>query len=460
MPFNSFDDYPMAWKPNRSELEPPLYLSLANLLERAIKSGDLLSNTKLPPQRELADYLDINHSTVTRAYKLCEMRGLVHGIVGSGTFVSPEVGTTVSPADMEDHEVISMGRILPFYEHNALIRDAALSLLKKPLSETLFEYESPFGTYGQKLAGVKWLQTLGIEADPALLLITPGTQNALAITLMSLMSPGDRIAVDPYTYPHLKGLAEMLHVQLVAIASDEKGMLAEDLRERCSAEGLEGVFVMPSCNNPLAKVMPSSRREELALVAQEHDLLVIEDDTYAFLHEEPLGALKLLLPDQTVYLSGLSKPISAGIRVAYLLAPAPHYQRLESGYINLNIKTSSLNMEIASEVIHKGTADVLVCRKRQLARERNAAYYRHFPSSIQVMNTMYQWLELPRGLSGKTLEERMLAEGIKVQGSERFSVGNESCDKYVRIATCSPKTTEELCRGLDKIRQEIEKASV
>lgn len=61
MPVNSFDDYVLTWKPDKQKLKTPIYRSLAQLMENDIQNGDLLANTKLPPQRELADYLDLNH---------------------------------------------------------------------------------------------------------------------------------------------------------------------------------------------------------------------------------------------------------------------------------------------------------------------------------------------------------------------------------------------------------------
>jgi hypothetical protein len=51
MPVNSFDDYPLTWKPERTLLKSPIYLSLAALLERDIISGRLAPNTKLPNSR-------------------------------------------------------------------------------------------------------------------------------------------------------------------------------------------------------------------------------------------------------------------------------------------------------------------------------------------------------------------------------------------------------------------------
>ena len=68
MPFNRFDNYPMSWRPVLPKGNAPLYRLLAQQLEQDIASGNLLPGTKLPPQRELADFLDINLSTVSRAF--------------------------------------------------------------------------------------------------------------------------------------------------------------------------------------------------------------------------------------------------------------------------------------------------------------------------------------------------------------------------------------------------------
>ena len=88
MPINSFTDYPMSWKPEISRTSKSLYRALAQQLEQDIISGELLPGTKLPPQRELADFLDMNVSTVSKAFKACEINCLLSATKGSGTFVS------------------------------------------------------------------------------------------------------------------------------------------------------------------------------------------------------------------------------------------------------------------------------------------------------------------------------------------------------------------------------------
>ena len=90
MPFNSFLDYPISWKPERSRLTRPIYLSLAKQLEQDIAAGFLAPGTKLSPQRELSDFLNINFTTVIRSYRLCKLKRLIYARTGSD-FVSFQV---------------------------------------------------------------------------------------------------------------------------------------------------------------------------------------------------------------------------------------------------------------------------------------------------------------------------------------------------------------------------------
>lgn len=49
----------MSWRPTLTKGDTPLYIALANKLEADIASGQIKPGTKLPPQRELADFLDV-----------------------------------------------------------------------------------------------------------------------------------------------------------------------------------------------------------------------------------------------------------------------------------------------------------------------------------------------------------------------------------------------------------------
>ena len=100
MPVNSFDSYPLTWKPDKQNVTHPYYQWLARDLEKSIRQGLLKEGTQLPPQREIADYLDVNYTTITRAYDICKKKGLIYGTIGKGTFVAPH-SSGVRPSQCE-----------------------------------------------------------------------------------------------------------------------------------------------------------------------------------------------------------------------------------------------------------------------------------------------------------------------------------------------------------------------
>ena len=455
MPVNSFENYPMSWKPKRSELTNPLYLSISSLMEQDIASGKLSPNTMLPPQRELADFLDLNLSTITRAYKICELKGLVYATVGKGTFVSPNINL---PNVFENHEqltpLIEMGVIKPFYETNAMVLDTIQSITKKPGSESLLEYCNPLGTHFQKQNAQKWLERFQIHSSIDNILIASGAQNALTISLASLFKPGSKIATDLYTHPNFISLANMLNIQLLPVAGDDGGMLPEALDAVCQLNAVSGIYLMPTCSNPTNITMPMSRRNELAHIIKKHHLILIEDDVYAFLFSNDYSPISALVPEHSIYICSTSKSLCAGLRVAFMVFSDCFKTNLISGVYNINLKTSSFNVETVAELIHNGTADMIVNKKIELARSRKEAFIRYFPDFQTKLDNFcfFEWVPLPADINGNLFEKLAEMGGVHVFSSNRFAVGNTSGKAYVRLALSSPSDIPELEKGLKVIQ--------
>lgn len=459
MPVNSFDDYPMAWKPDKARLAAPFYQSIAGALEEDILSGALPSDTRLPPQRELADFLDVNLSTITRAYKVCELKGLLYAVVGRGTFVAPNARTKNLPFHEKAPEAfIELGMIEPFYQVNAAILEAARTVLERPEATRLLEYGQAAGNSHQLTAAEAWLRRFHVQARPDNLLIAAGSQNALAVSLISLFKAGDKIAVDPYTYPNFIGLASFLHIQLVAVEGDEDGMKPQALDTLCRQSGISGVYLMPSCSNPMGIVMPMERREALARVIERHGLILVEDDAYAFLLPREFRPLAAAIPDRTVYICGTSKSLCAGLRVAFLAFPEAFRAHLASGVTTINLKTVSFNAEIIAQLILDGRAEEIVERKKALAAERAAVYRRVFPHD-DGRPAFFKWLPLPEGMDGNRLEQAARERGVHLLASRRFAVGARRPEAFARLAISSPQSEEELSRGLRTVKELIEEGA-
>ncbi|MFU0789121.1 MAG: Family transcriptional regulator [Virgibacillus proomii] len=459
MPVNPFDHYPMSWKPNKEALKRPVYQSLASMLEDDIINGFLAPGTKLPPQRELADFLDINFTTVTRVYKICEAKGLIYAVAGSGTFVAPNATRSITISLDKTANLIELGFVASFEQTNSLVKDSMQKVVNKRYLEALLNYNDPTGMPHQKTAALNWMESFGVRADQDHTAIVSGAQNALAIALTALFEPGNRIATDVYTYSNFIELAKMYHIQLVPILGDQFGMLPNDLEKQCSQINIHGVFLMPSCSNPTTVMIPDFRKRELAAVIRKHRLLLIEDDMHAFLtagiisdYKEPLFNL---LPEQSVYICGTSKPICSGLRVAYMVYGSALREKITRAIFNINVKTSSFDAEVITELILSGKAYEIVSEKRQLTQMANDLYFKYFPEQKNIGHpfSFYRWLPIHGHNDSLQLETDLKTHGIRVFHSDRFLSGQTTSDKYLRIALASTKTLDELKKGLEILKQ-------
>lgn len=454
MPINSFDDYPMSWRPRRQALSHPYYLSLANQLEYDIQSGRLPPHTQLPPQRELADFLDLNLSTVTRAYKRCEMKGLTYATVGRGTFVAPcaELPSPKSPW-------IELGSVFPFDSCNRTVVEAAKYVLSKGYAEKLLDYGDPLGTPSQRVTARDYLRRWGVETTPEHIAVTSGAQNALVVALLALFQPGDAIAADRYTLPGFVELARMLHLTVVPVEGDREGMDPGALEEVCRTRRVKGVYLMPTCQMPTAVRMPQARREALAQLARRHELLLLEDDIYAFLSQGEALPLAQLAPERTIHICSMSKSLSAGLRVAFLAYPDPCADRMVRSIYSVNVKTPSFNTEVACSLIRSGVAEDIRREKLALSHRRNALYELSFPQgrdSGEHPLSFCRWLPL-EGRRGRRVEEQALERGVRVFHSDRFLAGEAGGEEFLRVALSSPGDEAELEQGLSLLKQVLER---
>lgn len=78
-------------------MREPLHSIIASRAETRIRSGAWAPGTRLPPERELCELLDVSRTTLRQALAELEERGLISRHQGRGTFVTrPRVDAAVS----------------------------------------------------------------------------------------------------------------------------------------------------------------------------------------------------------------------------------------------------------------------------------------------------------------------------------------------------------------------------
>lgn len=455
MPVNSFEDYPMSWKPVLDRRQRSLYKALARQLQDDVEQGLLRPGTKLPPQRELADFLDINLSTVTKAYKLCEMKGLLSGAVGNGTYVSYDALT--SPRLIEDvirPAVINMGATVPEPSGNAILMELCRELIHEEGAEQIFSYHPSEESLWQLDTAVRLMDYCGHRAEREQIFLSNGGQNGLSAILAALFRRGQRIAVDDHTYPGIKTAAAMFGIQLLPIPQTEKGMDMAALEQACKSEGVNGIYVIPACHNPTTRTMPDGERQELARLARRYDCLLLEDATYQLM-DRGGTAVSDYAPERSIYIVSLSKAIAPGLRLSYLSVPLPYQKKVSDALYSLNVAVVPLMAELAARIIASGKFEGIIASHAAHTAQRNGLVNQYFSrQSCWGKDTdIFRWLLLPERYSGKDFERLALKEGVQVFGAEKFAVGKTRPAPAVRLSICAPPSLEELRQGLQVLAQ-------
>lgn len=452
MPVNSFENYPMTWKPHiLKNGAVPLHVAIAEKLEHDIRDGVIQPNEKLPPQRELADYLDVNLSTIAKAFKLCAAKGLISGETGRGTYVSSDVLSNLPMLDETGLEhCINLGASHPPYGQNRYVSDTLKLMLKKTnIISNIFEYSGITSRKSHQQSGAAWMGRFGLQVEEDQILLTCGLQNALAVTLASLFQYGDKLATNAVIYPGIKNIANNLGIQLLPIPYIDQCMDLRGLIQTCKNDTVKGLYLIPDHHNPTTIYMEQEEREAIAEIAREHQLICIEDGTYSFLNERPHMPVTALIPERSVYISSVSNSLSPGFRIAFVYMPPDYTEQMINGNSNINVMAPPLEAELVSQLIDSGSAEKMIDEKKEELLIRNKIVDGYFQKYHLYGGacSQFRWLLLPRRWSGRKFEQAAKERGVQVFGNERFIVGKATVAPAVRLAVSTPKSLDHLEQG-------------
>ncbi|WP_300752554.1 PLP-dependent aminotransferase family protein, partial [Janthinobacterium sp.] len=271
------------WLPRLAANKGPRFLQIADALQAAVANGSLKPGERLPPQRHLAAQLDVDLTTITRAYDEARRRHLLEGRGARGTYVAaPKV---------ELNAILDLSMNTPpppdGVDFDDMLKQGLSQVLMRADTELLMTYHLGGGSDSDRKAGATWLAPMFGPLDPGQLLVCPGAQAAIAALILALTQPGDVILAESMSYPGLRTAAAQFGRRLIAVAADQHGMLPGMLEQACRQHQPGLVYLNPTLQNPTAITMPEHRRKEIASVAQRCHVRIVEDDPYWLLADAP-----------------------------------------------------------------------------------------------------------------------------------------------------------------------------
>jgi DNA-binding transcriptional MocR family regulator len=446
-----------SWLPALKPDAGPKYAAIADAIAGGIRSGELRPGERLPAQRDLAERLGVDLTTVTRAYGLARDAGLIEGAGKLGSFVRndaalPVFGETASEVGMNVPPQPAFA-LLP-----EAIRTGTAALLRAGRHSPILQYQPSLGNMLERRQAAAVLTGRGIAAQAEEIAITAGAQNALHAIVAATLEPGDGICCGGFIYPGMASLAERRGVRLVAVATDPEGLLPDAL-DAALGKRVKTIYLTPTNDNPTAVTLGVERREAIVAVARRHGAVVIEDDAYGLLPSAPPPPIAGMAPERTWHISGTSKIISPIIRVAYVKAPSSRAAALLAADVNQTaVMAPPLNVALVTLWLRDGTFDRLVAgvRAEAVARQRIALrslaglHYQTHPEGYHL------WLELGRAADAEQIATRIRPLGLSIVPGSAFAVSPAQAAGHVRISIGGAIDHASLERALVRLREIVE----
>ncbi|MGH1019532.1 PLP-dependent aminotransferase family protein [Bacillus mycoides] len=465
----------MKWKPNRHS-HLTVQEQIVDWIKSYIERGDWTVGTKIPTQRQLATQFNVNRSTVQLALDELKADGLIESKVGSGIFVAnnswnvllnrsqpnwqqhiessihkPNYHTIqlINEYEQMDHIIrLGTGELSPELLPTKQIEQ---SLKKISLESKAIGYSSPQGS--EKLRGIlcNYLKKRGIQTAPENILIVSGALQALQLIAVGLLEEGSIVFQEQPSYLNSVHPFQSTGMRMISVLRDAH--LIDNLRAlKRKRQSL--FYCVPTLHNPTGYNWSVKEKENLYNTCKELQIPIIEDDVYhELLFESYSPAIKSFdTSGQVLYIGSVSKTLSPGLRIGWVVAPSPVIGRLADIKMQTDYGSSAFSQEIVAHWISSGLYEKHLITLRKQLKRRATFVEEILEQQFQKIATwkkseggFYIWIRFHEPIVNKALFLKLLKQNVLINPGYIYEPSDL---RHIRLSY-SYASLEELKKGLN-----------
>lgn len=467
----------MKWKPNRhSHLS--IQEQIVDWIKSHIENGDWTVGTRIPTQRKLAAQFNVNRSTVQLALDELKAEGLLESKIGSGVFVTnnswnilldrsqpnwkqhietsihkPNYHTIQLINEYEQYEnIIRLGtgelspELLP-------IKEIEQSLKAISLDARSIGYSSPQGNENLRKILCGYLQKRGIQTGPENILIVSGALQALQLIAVGLLEEGSVVFHEQPSY--LSSVHPFQSAGMRMISVTRNANLNESLRTfKRKRQSL--FYCVPTLHNPTGYNWSIEEKKNLYHACNELQIPIIEDDVYhELLFDRSSPAIKSFdTSGQVLYIGSVSKTLSPGLRIGWVVAPSPVIERLADIKMQTDYGSSAFSQEIVAHWISTGLYERHLNNLREQLKTRATCVEDILEKDFNKIATwkkseggFYIWLRFNLPIVNKALFLNLLSQNVLINPGYIY----DSSDLHHVRLSYAYASFEELKVGLNHL---------
>jgi DNA-binding transcriptional MocR family regulator len=422
------------WMPRLANIEANAAERLVFALADDIIEGRLTAGARLPAHRDLAWKLGVGLGTVTKAYAVLERRGLTRSVKGRGTFVALR--------EAHNDRQIDLSSNAPPATLNPRILAKTLTGIARKIDADHFNlYAPPAGHVEHRRVVARWLETLGLPADPSHLVLTSGARQALSLAFDLACGPHGLLLTERITYPGALALLRRKGCRMQGVEIDAEGMVPEALAEALGGtkpHGGRAVYLTPTLHNPTTATMGAVRRQAIVDICRRAGVWIIEDGVYAASDagSRPLAALA---PDISLHVNGLSKSLGPGLQIGVLALPAGLKDAAEQLLQDVPMAPSALSCAVVEDWLTTGVISSIQRDLRHEARRRSGLAVSLFGTGdiVSHPDAYNVWLPMEREAANRFVSIAA-ASGIRLTPPGTMMVEPEDQISGIRLCLGGP----------------------
>jgi GntR family transcriptional regulator/MocR family aminotransferase len=439
---------------------------VAEQLRQSIRTGSFAAGQRLPSSRALAAHLGVSRATVVAAVTELEGEGWVESRHGSGTYVAVGIETTqleplASQVAVRADHADRPGRLIDLVpgrpDTSGLVDPAWRRAWRDASSAQVRPVELPAAGLDELRVAIAEhvRRARGLACRPDQVVVTAGAGDAIRLLADAAGVTGGTVAVEEPGYPSARAVLTLAGARLHPVAVDDDGLVVDGLA--MAPVGTRMLYLTPSHQYPLGGRLPVERRLAVLRWVTEHDVLVLEDDydgEFRF-GATPVPALASLdTGGRVAYIGTLSKVMSQGLRVAYVVVPPGLFDAVLAIREVTGTPVSEVVQRAMGSYIGNGGLRRHVARQRRIYAERRARLVRRLAGLDGVTGVagldagLHAVISLPPGRDAASVVAESARAGVQVVNLDDYRMTPDPSQPGI-VLGYGHATAADLDRALD-----------
>lgn len=459
----------------------PIYRQIYQGIKDLVRTGKLDVGYRLPAIRKLAEILEVNPSTIVKAYKILEEEGYIAKNLGSGCFIStPKKGAKskrkhYTEKDFEEN-LLMMGQLEMSNQWINLastssstdlfpiddFKEAVRSVMERDGGE-VFGYQESKGYYPLRTAIVEYLKEFDIDCSSEHIQIISGAQQGIDILAKSLLHPKDKVIVETPTYTGAISSFKSRGAEIIGIPNTSTGISLNELESCIKAQRPRLIYIMPNFHNPTGYCYDLETKLAILELAERYNLMIIEDDFASELYFEGdfLPTLKSLDKyNRVIYIKSFSKVFAPGLRLAFILYPVGLTEKIIAAKHISDISTSGLVQRSFEYYLASGRWKDHISKIKTTYKERCTIITSYIDANMLDQVSYYPpkggislWLTINKETGGNLIYRELKKKGVIILPGSAFHPDGEDISNFRISYTQVDKT--QLASALEVINAVI-----